>query len=192
MNTRITAIVAVDDENGIGKDGKMAWHIPEDFKHFKEYTQNSLCIMGKTTFFDIASHKKSNEGELLPGRTCIVLSRNIEELRKNCNFTGVHFMSDGELLKDIIKLSAISPTTPLRKFDKVCIIGGKSIYKLFFDVTDEIIVTRVRGDYDCDIHMDLTPYIEVASTVTGWNLENTEHVIELYLLDHEQGELNED
>lgn len=189
MKPRIGAIMAIDEENGIGKDGKMAWHIPEDFKHFKEYTKDSLCIMGSVTFHDIASHKKTDEGEFLPGRTCIVLSTRPDELRGQCKYTGVHFMSDGNLLKDIIRLSTMSPNTPLRKFEKVCIIGGKTVYDLFFDVLDEAVVTRVKGTHDCDTHMDLQPYIEIASTITGWNLEDTPHTVEQYILDHEIGEL---
>jgi len=189
MKPRIGAIMAVDEENGIEKNGKMAWHIPEDFKHFKEYTKNSLCIMGSVTFHDIASHKKTNEGPFLPDRTCIVLTQRPDEIRKHCNFTGVHFMSDGELLKDIVRLSSLSPHTPLRQFDKVCIVGGKSVYDLFFDILDEAVVTRVKGTHDCDVHMDMTPYMEEASTVTGWKLEGTPHMVELYILNTDKGEL---
>jgi len=188
MKPRIAAIVAVDEENGIGKDGRMAWHIPEDFKHFREYTKNSLCIMGSTTFNDICLHKKSKDGPFLSGRTCIVLTRRPDELINNCNFTGVHFMSDGVLLKDIIRLTSTSTYTPLHQFDKVCVIGGKSVYDLFFDILDEIVVTRVKGSYDCDVHINMTPYTEKASVVTGWGLDVTPHMVELYILNRDQGE----
>jgi len=183
MKTRIGAIVAVDDDDGIGKNGKMAWYIPEDFKHFKEYTKNSLCIMGSVTFHDISSHKKTDTGEFLPGRNCIVLTTRPDDLREHCNYTGVHFMSDGHMLEDLICLTSMSPnTTALSKYDKFCIIGGRSIYDLFSDILDEIVVTRVKGTHDCDTHIDLTSYTEAASTVTGWKLGNTPHVVEVYII----------
>ena len=45
----LSLIVAVADNNVIGKDNKMLWHIPEDFKHFKKTTLDKPCIMGRKT-----------------------------------------------------------------------------------------------------------------------------------------------
>jgi len=178
---KIGAILAIDEDNGIGKDGKMAWHIPEDFKHFKNYTKNSLCIMGSVTYLDIVSHKRTNTGELLPERECIVLTTRPERFRDMCPFTGVHFMSDAELLKDIISLTTRLPyNTPLANYTKVCIIGGRSVYEQFFDIIDELIVTRVKGKYDCDTTMDLTPFTAIAVESALWPLEGTPHHIEFY------------
>jgi len=188
MTFKISAIVAVDEEGGIGKDGKMAWHIPEDFKHFKEYTKGSLCIMGSVTYQDIRSHKKTTDGEFLPGRVCFVLSKEAHLLREECPYSEVYFASDGNMLKDIIYFSSKSPAPlmlPVAKIDEVCIVGGKSVYELFFDITDTLIVTRVKGTHGCDTKMDLTPYENIATTVHGCNLGVTPHMVEYYILSHE-------
>ena len=64
-------IVAAADNNVIGKDNKMPWHIPEDFKHFKETTLGKPCIMGRKTYESIFDRL----GKPLPGRTSIVITR---------------------------------------------------------------------------------------------------------------------
>src|ERR1700733_6821450 len=68
----IIAIVAVDKNLAIGKDGKPAWHYSADLKFFKETTTGNAIVMGYTTYVSI--------GRPLPNRINIVLSRtkNIE------------------------------------------------------------------------------------------------------------------
>ena len=67
---QIIAIVAMDEHRGIGKDGKIPWHIAEDFKHFKETTLGYPIIMGRKTYDSI--------GRPLPGRRNIVLSSSVK------------------------------------------------------------------------------------------------------------------
>ena len=62
------AIFAMSQNRVIGKDGKIPWHIPEDFKFFKEITLGHRVIMGRKTFESL--NKKS-----LVGRENIVISR---------------------------------------------------------------------------------------------------------------------
>lgn len=64
MNLKI--IVAIDFSDGIGKDNKLPWHIPEELKYFKETTMGHTMIMGRKTFESI--------GKALPGRKSIVIS----------------------------------------------------------------------------------------------------------------------
>ena len=59
-------IVAYDDNNAIGKDNKMPWHISEDLRYFKNVTSGHPVIMGRNTYESI--------GKPLPNRTNIVLS----------------------------------------------------------------------------------------------------------------------
>jgi dihydrofolate reductase len=61
------AIAAMSENRAIGKDGKIPWYIPEDFKHFKEATLGCPIIMGRKTYESI--------GRPLPGRENIVLTR---------------------------------------------------------------------------------------------------------------------
>ena len=57
----------MSENRAIGKDGKIPWYIPEDFRHFKETTLGSPIIMGRKTYESI--------GRPLPGRDNIVLTR---------------------------------------------------------------------------------------------------------------------
>ena len=61
------AIAAVSENRVIGADGKIPWHLPEDFKWFKKMTTGQVIVMGRKTFESI--------GKPLPNRTTIVLSR---------------------------------------------------------------------------------------------------------------------
>jgi len=75
-------IVAVGENNEIGKNNQLLWHIPEDLKNFKKITMGKTVIMGKNTYKSI--------GKPLPNRKNIVLSRNpleIEEKIKDVNFS---------------------------------------------------------------------------------------------------------
>ena len=66
-NTKVSLIVAVDENRGIGKNGKMPWHIPADLKRFKELTIGNIVIMGRKTFESI--------GSPLPHRLNIIITR---------------------------------------------------------------------------------------------------------------------
>src|SRR5690625_2133819 len=66
----ITLISACDKNKAIGVNNKLLCHLPNDLKHFKEITQNSICIMGKNTYHSIIDQL----GKPLPNRTTIVLS----------------------------------------------------------------------------------------------------------------------
>jgi dihydrofolate reductase len=61
-------IVALDENNVIGKDNQLIWHLPADLKHFKNLTMGFPIIMGRKTFESI--------GKPLPGRTSVIITRN--------------------------------------------------------------------------------------------------------------------
>ena len=70
-------IVAVGENNEIGKNNQLLWHIPEDLKNFKKITMGKTVIMGKNTYKSI--------GKPLPNRKNIVLSRNPLEIEEKIN-----------------------------------------------------------------------------------------------------------
>ena len=76
----LSIIVAVDEDGGFGKDGKIPWDIPEDMKHFKEVTSGGICIMGRKTYEDmlnmVKAKRKSKKKlkEILPGRDSFVVT----------------------------------------------------------------------------------------------------------------------
>jgi dihydrofolate reductase len=65
------AIVAVNLNNHIGKDGDMMWHSPEDLKHFFNKTKNNTCLIGRKTYDSLPEKMKTSGG-----RTYLIVSRN--------------------------------------------------------------------------------------------------------------------
>lgn len=135
--TTIALIVAVADNNVIGKDNKMPWHIPADFKHFKEITMGKPCIMGRKTYESILEQL----GKPLPGRTSIVISRTLSSGR-----------GQGEGLKISDSLENAITRAKEEKSQEIIIIGGAQIYKEALDknLVDRIYLTRVHQSPEGD------------------------------------------
>ncbi len=123
----LSLIVAVADNNVIGMDNKMPWHIPADFKHFKEVTMGKPCIMGRKTFESIIDQL----GKPLPKRTSIVVSRSGFEHEGAISATS---------LEDAIEKAKAETD------DEIMIIGGSQIYELALPLADRIYLTRVHQE----------------------------------------------
>lgn len=126
---KVIVIVAVAENNVIGKDGKIPWHIKDDFRHFKQITTGSPVIMGSKTY-------ESLPIKPLPGRVNIVLNPNIK------------YHASGVIVKhsfeDAIKFC--------QKFPQVFIIGGKSVYELGMKIADRFELTQIHKSYDGDTY----------------------------------------
>ena len=121
-------IVAIADNNAIGKDNALLWHISEDLKFFKRTTMGCPVIMGRKTFESI--------GRPLPKRLNIVISRGFEAPE------GVVVVSS---LEDAYKaassvMSGEVETSPARCF----VMGGGQIYAQAMSDMDRLIVTHVH------------------------------------------------
>ena len=121
-------IVAIADNNAIGKDNALLWHISEDLKFFKRTTMGCPVIMGRKTFESI--------GRPLPKRLNIVISRGFEAPE------GVVVVSS---LEDAYKaasyvMSGEVETSPARCF----VMGGGQIYAQAIYDMDRLIVTHVH------------------------------------------------
>lgn len=128
----IIGIVAVAENNAIGKDGKLPWHYPADLKHFKETTTGQAVVMGMNTWRSI--------GKPLPNRLNIVLSRSAQIDRAD----------------DLIFLRSEKEALDLAKYLKcgLFVIGGSKTYAEFAKKIDEWIVTRVPVKIDnADVFM---------------------------------------
>lgn len=176
-NVHISAIVAMDLQDGIGKNGGMPWHIPEDFKHFKEYTKNKTCIMGRRTYEDILSYKKKPTGDLLPNRKCVVLSRAAEEYKEKNTYDNLIFVD-----KDI---SWIRKNVSDGLYgDNICIIGGASLFEEFADMYDEISITEILKDFECDIFVDRADLTYLMDVKDVKELEtNTEYAVNVLIFE---------
>ena len=133
MSQIISLVVAAAENNVIGKNNAMPWHIPEDFKHFKEITLGKPCIMGRKTFESILTQL----GKPLPGRVNIVISRG------NYQHNGALTCKDlNEALQQAAKIDT----------DEICIIGGAQIYKLALPYAHKIHLTRVHQSPEGDAY----------------------------------------
>ncbi|MDR0725631.1 MAG: dihydrofolate reductase [Prevotellaceae bacterium] len=135
----LSIIVAVDENNAIGKDNKLLWHIAEDLKHFRSITNGHPVIMGRKTFESI--------GKALPGRINIIISRNPQFAAEEC-------IVAPSLEKAINIASEIDENT--------FIIGGASIYREALGIADTIYLTVVHSSYDADAFFP-------AISETEWN-----------------------
>jgi dihydrofolate reductase len=111
----ISAIVAVDENWGIGYQGNLLANIPDDLKRFKELTTDNIVVMGKTTW-------ESLPKKPLPNRVNIVIDY-IEQSSCHPNV----FFKNLENTKSFINLNS-----NLNFF----IIGGGSIYKQLLSICD--------------------------------------------------------
>lgn len=142
---KISLIAAVSQNGVIGNGNKIPWHIPNDFKHFKNITTGHHILMGKNTFSSI--------GKVLPGRTNIVLSSD-----KNYKVDGGFVFDSTE---EAIKFAKDRNETELM------IIGGGSIYKMFYPLSDKIYLTKILKDFDGDVKF---PEIDM----NDWTIESSE------------------
>ncbi len=124
--SRLIAIVAMTADRVIGREGSLPWHLPEDLAFFKRTTSGHPVVMGRKTYESI--------GKPLPKRRNIVLTRD-----RNWSAPGVETIHAPEELRAL--------TDP---GGSVFIIGGAEIYAAFLPDLDELLVSRVHGDYPGD------------------------------------------
>jgi len=126
--TEIIVIVAIAENNAIGKDNKIPWHIKEDFQHFQNLTMGNSCIMGDRTYDSLPENARP-----LPGRENIILTFN-----KDYKAPGTKIFFSWE--------DGIRYCNETKK-EKVYICGGASIYKLGLKVADTLELTKIHKTY---------------------------------------------
>ncbi|WP_396148948.1 dihydrofolate reductase [Flavobacterium sp.] len=122
----IIMIAAAAENNALGKNNDLVWHLPDDFKRFKELTSGHYIVMGRKTFESFP--------KLLPNRTHIIVTR-------QKNFQPEHCI----VVDSIEKALEFVPEN-----EDAFIIGGGEIYKQSLDYTDVIELTRVHSSFDAD------------------------------------------
>lgn len=124
----LTIIAAAAENNALGKDNDLVWHLPDDFKRFKKLTTGHHIIMGRKTFESFP--------QPLPNRTHVVITRQQDYDNENCIV--VHN------LKDALAFAS--------KDEQPFIIGGGEIYKQSLSYADKIELTRVYGEFEADTY----------------------------------------
>src|ERR1700761_4933227 len=115
----VTIVVAISENNAIGKDNKLLWYLPADLKHFKNITTGHTVIMGRKTYDSV--------GKPLPNRRNIIITRKAIEI-PGC-----------EVVNSVEAALALCANEP-----EVFIVGGAEIYKLSMHLTDRIYLTIVH------------------------------------------------
>ena len=141
-------IVAMDKNRGIGKEGGLVWHLPEDMGHFKKITmdapagQKNAVIMGRKTWKSIPECFRP-----LPGRINVILSRNN------------HFEVPAECLKCRGLDEAFAALTARKDLGKIFIIGGASIYEQAIRLPSckALYMTEIKEICDCDVFFPEIP-----------------------------------
>ena len=131
----ISLVVAASENNVIGKDNKLLWHLPNDMKFFKNTTWAMPVIMGRKTFDAL--------GKPLTGRTNIVITR-----QKNWKAEGVHVVKN---LEEGITEAARADAK------EAYVIGGGEIFKQSMSRAQKIYLTRVHAGFDGDTFFPEVP-----------------------------------
>jgi dihydrofolate reductase len=118
------AIAAMSLNRVIGNGNQIPWHLPEDFKWFKQTTSGHIIVMGRKTYESI--------GRLLPNRTTIILSR------KEFNVPGAQTLHD---------LAALKPVEDGRE---TFICGGADIYRQALPQCSDLYLTLVKREVSGD------------------------------------------
>ncbi|WP_125767919.1 dihydrofolate reductase [Companilactobacillus furfuricola] len=122
---------AEDSNQNIGINGHLPWNLPNDMKRFKDLTTNNVIVMGRKTY-------ESFPNGPLPNRLNIVISRD-----KN-----YPVQQPAILINDKKQLfDHVDPD------DKIMVIGGSTIFKLFKDDVDTLYVTKIHHDFSGDTKM---------------------------------------
>lgn len=121
-------IAAVAENNALGKNNDLLWHLPNDFKRFKEVTSGHYIVMGRKTF---ESFPKP-----LPNRTHVIITRQKDFKHEGCI-----------VVSDIEKAIAACPEN-----EDIYIIGGGEIYTQSIHFADQLDITKVHHSFDADVY----------------------------------------
>ena len=122
----ITMIAAVAENNALGMDNKLIWHLSDDLKRFKNLTKGHHVIMGRKTFESMP--------KALPNRTNVVITRQAEYAAENAHVVNT--------LEAALALA--------QEDDRPFIIGGGEIYRQGLAFANCIELTRVHDDFEAD------------------------------------------
>ena len=117
MNT-YKAIAAMSENRVIGNAGDIPWHLPADFKWFKQTTMGAILVMGRKTYESI--------GRPLPGRKTYVLSRHPREI------------------PDVNSITSLNSLDSIDTEKVIWVAGGEEVYKQLLERCKEIYLTRVH------------------------------------------------
>ena len=118
----ISMVVAATENDVIGRDNGMPWHLPDDLKYFKARTMGKPMLMGRKTFESI--------GKPLPGRTSLVMTR-------DPNWRAPEGVVVVRSLDEALAWSVNVP--------ELCAVGGAEIFRLAWPLAQRLFLTRIHA-----------------------------------------------
>lgn len=132
----LSMIVAVSDNNVIGQNGGIPWHLPGDFARFKILTKNAdWYVTGRKSYESLLLTLKDKTQEPLPGRNKLIFTKNLDFNAPHCAVTTI-----------------LTPILLAAETKNVFIGGGAEIYKLFLPFADRLYLTRVHKIVEGDAY----------------------------------------
>jgi dihydrofolate reductase len=161
IKKNISIIVAIADNNAIGKDNQLLWHLSDDLKRFKKLTTGHTVIMGRNTFLSLPNGA-------LPNRRNIVISDKADEIFENC-----------EMAHSIEEALELAGDT-----DECFIMGGGMVYRQLLPVAGRLYLTKVHASFEADTFfpdIDFTEWDEIESAfVEAGGKNEFPHTFALY------------
>ena len=140
QNLEVVHVVAMDQNNCIGKGNDLPWHISADLKHFKEITQGGVVVMGRKTL--------ESMGRTLPKRVNWIITRDT-----SWSFEGTKV---AYTIEDALT-QAVTDVKASEKPESIFIIGGGEIFKQTISIADRLELTHVERDVEGDAHYPAVP-----------------------------------
>ena len=157
--SNLTIIVAAGEDNAIGKDNGLIWHLSNDLKRFKALTSGHHIIMGRKTYESFPRP--------LPNRTHVVITR----------------QKDYKAHEGVIVVNSLDDALDAsRSDDQPFIIGGGEIYKQAMSIADKIELTRVHANFEGDTFFPEIPskYILSNKTTISHKDHNTDSKYDIH------------
>ncbi|MBU6079467.1 MULTISPECIES: dihydrofolate reductase [Allobacillus] len=152
-------MVAFDENQVIGHQNGMPWHLPNDLKYFKKVTTGKPIVMGRKTFESI--------GRPLPNRENIIMTRDEKYEQEGC--TVIHSWDELDRFKS---------------YDEIIIIGGSQLFEKAIDFVDRMYVTKIHETFEGDTYfpeVNWSQWEEVSSQKGIVDEKNKyEHVFYVY------------
>ncbi|UYN88791.1 MAG: dihydrofolate reductase [Anaerolineales bacterium] len=142
----ISLIAAVDEHGGIGRNGRMPWHLSDDLKHFRALTLGHHVLMGRKTYATVAGR--------LPGRKLLVLSHNPA------------FRADDALV--LPSFEAAEAEARAAGEEELFVIGGAELFALALPLAQRFYLTQVKTVADCDVFFP-------EFSMDEWKLQSQQH-----------------
>lgn len=173
----ISCILAIDEENGIGKNNSVPWKVSEDMQYFQNtttpycsYEATNVVIMGHNTWKSIPIKYRPlvDRINIIISKSCI--STSLDELI-NLTTTEPHGAISEIYVKSVDDaLNVVTILTTMVNIDDIFICGGQFLYNMVFDhpwmITGNLHITHIKGKYDTDVRVNFNNYF--------WELTHTQ------------------